>query len=69
MAAPLALFVGDIRSRRKNLELVLHALTEVRGLHLAVVGDTARSPYPAMAAELGVMDRVHFLGYRRDVPS
>ena len=66
--APLALFVGDIRSRRKNLELVLQALAAVPDLHLAVVGDTNHSPYPTMASELGVRDRAHFLGYREDVP-
>jgi glycosyltransferase involved in cell wall biosynthesis len=66
---PMALFVGDIRLRRKNLELVLEALTEVDGLHVAVAGATERSPYPAMARELGVEGRVHFLGFRRDIPA
>lgn len=64
---PLALFVGDIRSRRKNLEMVLDALPDTPGLHLAVVGDGAGSPYPPMARMLRVAERVHFLGYRTDV--
>jgi glycosyltransferase involved in cell wall biosynthesis len=66
-AETLALFAGDIRSSRKNLDTVLHALTEVPQLHLVVVGDRSRSPYPQLAANLGLSDRVHFLGYRRDI--
>jgi glycosyltransferase involved in cell wall biosynthesis len=63
----LALFVGDIRSPRKNLDTVLHALVQVPELHLAVAGSTERSPYPFLATKLGLDERVHFLGYRRDV--
>lgn len=63
----LALFVGDIRTNRKNLDTVLHALVQVPELHLAVVGDTVGSPYPQLAAKLEISERVHFLGYRRDV--
>lgn len=65
---PLALFAGDIRSNRKNLDTVLHALAQVEGLHLAVAGAIANSPYPTLAAQLGLSDRVHFLGLRRDLP-
>lgn len=64
----LAMFAGDIRISRKNLDTVLHALVKVPDLHLAVVGDTKDSPYPQMVAELKLSDRVHFLGYRRDMP-
>jgi len=66
---PLAMFVGDIRLPRKNLDTVLKALVEVPNLHLAVVGVTDGSPYPQLAKSLGLNDRVHFLGFRRDVPS
>jgi len=66
---PLALFVGDIRSSRKNLDRVLLALRSVPDLHVAVVGQLPGSPYPALAEQLGVADRVHFLGFRRDVAS
>jgi glycosyltransferase involved in cell wall biosynthesis len=59
---PLALFVGDIRINRKNLDTVLHALVQVPELHLAVVGTTEGSPYPQLAAQLELGDRVHFLG-------
>lgn len=66
---PLAMFVGDIRLPRKNLDTVLKALVEVPDLHLAVVGVTDGSPYLQLAKSLGLNDRVHFLGFRRDVPS
>lgn len=66
-SVPLALFAGDIKTPRKNLDTVLKALVEVVPLHLAVVGSLEGSPYPALAERLGLTDRVHFLGYRRDV--
>jgi glycosyltransferase involved in cell wall biosynthesis len=64
---PLALFVGDIRTPRKNLDTVLRALVHVPKLHLIVVGTTKRSPYPEMAIKMGLGDRVRFLGYRSDI--
>ncbi|MBF2018342.1 MAG: glycosyltransferase family 4 protein [Rivularia sp. T60_A2020_040] len=66
---PLAMFAGDIRLARKNLDTVLRALVQVPELHLAVVGVIDGSPYPQLAASLGLTERVHFLGFRRDVPS
>ncbi len=64
----LALFAGDIRIPRKNLDTVLHALVEVPGLHLAVAGITEGSPYLQLAASLELSERVHFLGERYDIP-
>ncbi|MEH2138789.1 glycosyltransferase family 4 protein [Nostoc sp.] len=64
----LALFAGDIRTPRKNLDTVLHALVKVPDLHLVVVGHTQNSPFPQLAASLGLSKRVHFVGYRRDIP-
>ncbi|MEH2030101.1 MAG: glycosyltransferase family 4 protein [Nostoc sp.] len=64
----LALFAGDIRTPRKNLDTVLHALVKVPDLHLAVVGHIEGSPFPQLAASLGLSDRVHFVGFRRDIP-
>ncbi|MEO7715361.1 MAG: glycosyltransferase family 4 protein [Capsulimonas sp.] len=64
---PLALFAGDIRSPRKNLDTVLKALVHAPGVHLAIGGKTDGSPYPQLAKDLGVDDRAHFLGFRRDV--
>lgn len=63
----LGLFVGDIKSPIKNLDTVLRALVDVPNVHLAVAGRQDGSPYPALAADLGVAGRVHFLGFRRDV--
>lgn len=59
---PLALFVGDIKTTRKNLETVLASMRSLPELHLAVAGKVEGSPYPAMAAELQLSDRVHFIG-------
>jgi glycosyltransferase involved in cell wall biosynthesis len=64
---PLALFVGDIRSGRKNLDAVLRALPSVQNLELVVVGALPGSPYPAMARRLGIDKRVKNLSYRSDV--
>jgi glycosyltransferase involved in cell wall biosynthesis len=63
----LGLFAGDIRTPRKNLDTVLQALTQVPDLHLAVVGNPENSPFPDLAASLGLTQRVHFVGYRRDI--
>ncbi len=66
----LALFAGDLRNSRKNLDSVLQALaTSSPGLNLAVAGRHENTPWPAMAAALGVADRVHFLGFRTDMPN
>lgn len=64
---PLALFAGDIRFSRKNLDTVLKALVQVPELHLAVAGIIEGSPYPSLAASLGIAERVHFLGLRKDI--
>jgi glycosyltransferase involved in cell wall biosynthesis len=64
---PLGLFVGDIQSPIKNLDGVLRCLPDVDDVHLAVAGALDHSSYPHLAESLGVQDRVHFLGFRRDV--
>jgi glycosyltransferase involved in cell wall biosynthesis len=64
----LALFAGDIRTPRKNLDTVLQSLVKVPDLHLVVVGHTQNSPFPQLAASLGLSERVHFVGFRRDIP-
>ena len=66
---PLGLFAGDLRLLRKNLDTALRALPRLPHLHLAVAGRVEGSPYPAIAAGLGVQDRVHFLGFRSDMPA
>lgn len=66
-AKPLALFVGDIRTPRKNLDTTLKALVRLPDVHLAVAGAVARSPFPQMAKDLGISDRVTFLDFRGDI--
>jgi glycosyltransferase involved in cell wall biosynthesis len=65
---PLALFVGDIKTTRKNLDAVLEAMVRVPEIHLVVAGKLDGSPYPAMAAALNLIDRVHFLGKTSKIP-
>ena len=64
----VAFFVGDIKSSRKNLDLVLKALEQLpETVHLAIAGSAKQSPYPQLAEALGLGERVHFLGHRSDV--
>jgi len=65
----LALFAGDIKTPRKNLDTVLRAIARSADVHLAVAGSVERSPYPAMARDLGIASRVSFLGFRSDMPA
>jgi glycosyltransferase involved in cell wall biosynthesis len=64
---PLALYAGDLQSPIKNVDTALAALARVPGLHLALAGRVAGSPYPRMAERLGVANRTHFLGFQADV--
>lgn len=64
----LVLFIGDIRTPRKNLDTLLRAMLNVSDATLVVVGSAARSPYPRLATKLGLDGRVSFLGFRRDIP-
>ncbi len=67
---PVALFAGDLRTSRKNLDSVLRALATCAPiLHLAVAGRHENTAWPAMAAALRIADRVHFLGFRTDMPT
>lgn len=63
---PLAIFSGDLRSPRKNLETVLRAICEIPHWQLIVLSRVEGSSYPAMANDMGISDRVHFLGFRSD---
>ncbi|MDX2229169.1 MAG: glycosyltransferase family 4 protein [Leptolyngbyaceae cyanobacterium bins.349] len=64
---PIAFFAGDIGNPRKNLDTILYALQRVPEVHLVVLGSTEGSPYPFLASQLEISERVHFLGYRKDV--
>jgi glycosyltransferase involved in cell wall biosynthesis len=66
----LLLFVGDLRTPRKNLGTVLEALKHLpEHVQLAVAGYLPGSPYPEKARALGIASRVHFLGLVRDMPT
>lgn len=66
--APVVITVGE-HSARKNHETVLRALALLDGVHVLFcgVGDREEA-LKAMAQELGMAHRAHFLGFRRDVP-
>jgi glycosyltransferase involved in cell wall biosynthesis len=65
----LLLFVGDLRTPRKNLGTVLAALKHLpEHVQIAVAGFLPGSPYPDEAKALGIAHRVHFLGLVREMP-
>ncbi|RDK03889.1 glycosyltransferase family 4 protein [Paraburkholderia lacunae] len=65
----LLLFVGDLRTPRKNLGTVLAALKHLpEHVQIAVAGFLPGSPYPDEAKALGIAHRVHFLGLVKDMP-
>jgi glycosyltransferase involved in cell wall biosynthesis len=66
---PMAVFAGDIRTNRKGLGSVLQAMVNIPEAHLAVIGRSDGSPFVQTAKDLGMADRIHFLGFRKDVPN
>jgi glycosyltransferase involved in cell wall biosynthesis len=65
----LLLFVGDLRTPRKNLGTVLQALKHLPDhVQIAVAGFLPGSPYPEEAKALGIAHRVHFLGLVKEMP-
>lgn len=66
---PLILFAGNLRTDLKNASTLIRALAQVPGAALALAGSVDGSPFPALAARLGLSDRVQFLGYRKDLPA
>lgn len=66
---PLAAIVGRL-APIKDHDLMLRAMVDAPGLHLAVLGDgDARSELEAQARHLGIGDRVHFTGWWHDIPA
>ncbi len=65
----IALFAGDLRSPRKNLDTLLQAAVNVPDLHVAVAGREGGTPYPGLARKLGIDERVHFLGFQKAMPA
>ncbi len=61
--------VGE-HSARKNHETALRAVAPLEGAHLLFCGVGEREEaLKALARELGMGERTHFLGFRRDVPA
>jgi len=68
--ATVLLSVGDL-NKNKNHALVLEALARLRdpGLHYIVCGrGSLKQALEEQARQLGLGDRVQFLGYRNDIP-
>ena len=67
--ATLLLSVGEL-NENKNHQLVIRALAEIKDplLHYVIAGQgPMREELETLAHTLGMADRLHFLGYRRDV--
>jgi glycosyltransferase involved in cell wall biosynthesis len=65
---PLILFVGS-QFRLKGLEFVIRSLPKLKtDVQLLVVGNDSPTAFRSLAKELGVADRVHFAGPRKDLP-
>ncbi|MGH7924923.1 MAG: glycosyltransferase family 4 protein [Candidatus Binatus sp.] len=71
---PLVVFVGALGDRRKGFDVAFRAWQMLCAdsaweAHLAVVGHGAELPiWRRRASEAGISDRIHFLGFRSDVP-
>ncbi|MCM3161742.1 glycosyltransferase family 4 protein [Metabacillus litoralis] len=63
----VALFVGDIKTNRKNLDSVLKAIRKVPNVQLKVAGKTDGSPYIKMVKEFNLEDKVEFIGYNKNI--
>lgn len=62
--APIVGFVGALRPWH-GVDIALTAIARTPHLHLAVVGDgPVRAELQALAVELGIQARAHFLGHR-----
>jgi len=69
MDAPVAIVVGE-HIPRKNHETALRAVSRVRNCHLLFCGvgeETKR--LEMLAGKLNMRERVHFLGFRDDIPA
>jgi len=64
-ATERVILVPGTVERRKNLEVLIHALPQIDAARIVSVGPSTpyRSECERVAAELGVGDRLHFRGY------
>jgi glycosyltransferase involved in cell wall biosynthesis len=70
-STPLLLAVAEFTARKRHHDLIrAFAKLDRPQAHLALAGSGPLLPQmQQLAAELGVADRVHFLGNRRDIPA
>ncbi len=72
---PVVAFIGALGDRRKGLDILFAAWQKLCAeksweADLAVIGTGAELPaWKARAAQAGLQRRIHFLGFRKDVPS
>ncbi len=65
---PMALALGRLHPN-KGFALLLAALAKTREVRLAIAGDgPLRGPLERLSADLGIAERVSFLGWRENVP-
>ncbi len=65
----LVVQVAEFIPRKRHADLI-RALARLPHVHLALPGDgPQREAIQKLAADLGIEDRVHLLGFRRDVPA
>jgi len=65
---PLILTVGRLESQKDHATLI-QALQHLDGVSLAIVGDgSLRGELETLVRGLGLIKRVHFLGWRTDIP-
>ena len=65
------LFSAGELNENKNHQVIIRALAKLNNpnVHYAIAGEGDKKDYLiALAGELGVADKVHLLGYRRDIP-
>jgi glycosyltransferase involved in cell wall biosynthesis len=67
--APLALAIGRLHPN-KGFALLLEALAMTRDVRLAIAGDgPLRDELEQQSHDLGIANRVRFLGWREDIPA
>ncbi|MEO1235390.1 MAG: glycosyltransferase family 4 protein [Planctomycetota bacterium] len=63
-------FCGDLKTRRKNLDVLLRAVATLpERVHVVAAGAFEGGPYPALVETLGLSNRVHLLGRVHDMPN
>lgn len=66
---PAILCLGRLH-RNKGFDTAIQAVAALPAAHLWIAGEgPEEAALKALAADLGITDRVHFLGWRRDIPA